>query len=100
MIAGFQDKEAEELFRTRHASKRLSPYADAALRKLVILNAATAITDLASPPGNQLKNVGGTQDTWQSRIDQRHRVRFRWIGHDAHDVRIGDFHQAHVRHKL
>lgn len=92
MIAGFKDRDAEELFRTRHASKRLAPYAEAALRKLLAIHAAKSVTDLALPPGNQLKKVVGTKNAWQVRIDQRYRVRFTWDGHDAHDVQIGDFH--------
>ncbi len=91
MIASFKDKEAEALFKTRSASKRLAPYASVALRKLVQVHAATRINDLAIPPGNQLKKLGGT-DVWQIRIERQHRVRFRWDGKDAQDVEIGDFH--------
>ncbi len=89
MIAGFKDKDAELLFKSRQASKRLSSYADAALRKLVIVDAATSIADLRNPPGNDLKQIG---DTWQIRINRQFRVRFTWDGHDARDVEIGDFH--------
>ncbi len=91
MIASFRDKEAEALFRTRRASKRLTPYAEAALRKLVQIHAASRIDDLAVPPGNQLKKIGAT-NIWQVRIERQHRVRFRWDGKDAHDVEIGGFH--------
>ncbi|MGP6190937.1 MAG: type II toxin-antitoxin system RelE/ParE family toxin [Vulcanimicrobiaceae bacterium] len=92
MIASFADKEAERLFRTRIASKRLAPYAEAALRKLDQVHAATRIDVLANPPGNQLKKIEGSDGVWQLRIDQQHRIRFRWIGSEAHDVEIGDFH--------
>jgi proteic killer suppression protein len=91
VIASFKDKEAEALFKTRNASKRLAPYAEAALRKLAQVHAAGRIDDLAVPPGNQLKKLGGT-DVWQIRIERQRRVRFRWDGRDAHDVEIGDFH--------
>jgi plasmid maintenance system killer protein len=91
VIAGFKDKDAEDLFNNRRASKRLAPYADAALRKLVSVDAATTIADLSSP-GNDLKKLGGTKDTWQIRITGKYRVRFTWDGHDARDVEIGDFH--------
>ncbi len=91
MIASFKDREAEALFRSRVASKRLAPYAEAAIRKLAQINAAGRIDDLAKPPGNQLKKLGGS-DVWQIRIERQHRIRFRWDGKDAHDVEIGDFH--------
>jgi proteic killer suppression protein len=89
VIAAFKDKEAERLFKSRRASKRLLSYADAALRKLVIIDAATTIADLRNSPGNDLKQIGGT---WQVRINRQYRVRFTWDGRDAHDVEIGDFH--------
>jgi len=91
VIASFKDREAETLFRSRKASKRLTPYADAALRKLAQIHAATRIDDLVVPPGNQLKKLAGSS-LWQMRIERQHRVRFRWDGRDAHDVEIGDFH--------
>jgi proteic killer suppression protein len=91
VIASFKDREAEALFRSRKASKRLAPYAEAALRKLVQVHAATRIDDLVLPPGNQLKKLAGSS-LWQIRIERQHRVRFRWDGRDAHEVEIGDFH--------
>jgi len=92
VIAGFKDKDVEVLFTTRVASKRLAAYAETALRKLLAIHGAKSVTDLALPPGNQLKKVTGTKNTYQVRIDQQYRVRFTWDGHDAHDVQIGDFH--------
>ena len=92
MIGSFKDQEAETLFTSRKASKRLAPYATAALTKHVMVNAATRIDDLRTPPGNQLKKIAGTEDVSQIRIDQQHRVRFRWNGQNALDVEVGDFH--------
>lgn len=89
MIAEFKDKDAELLFKSRRASNRLSSYADAALRRLVIVDAATPIDDLGNPPGNDLKQTG---NTWQIRINRQYCVRFTWDGRDAHDVEAGDFH--------
>jgi proteic killer suppression protein len=91
VIASFKDKDAEALLKTRRASKRLAPFAVATLRKLVQLHSAVRIDDLAVPPGNQLKKITGT-GVWQIRIERQHRIRFRWDGHDAHDVEVGDFH--------
>jgi toxin HigB-1 len=89
VIVGFKDKDAERLFKSRQASKRLSSYVDAALRELVIVEAATSIDDLRNPPGNDLKQIG---NIWQIRINLQYRVRFTWDGRDAHDVEVGDFH--------
>lgn len=90
MIRSFKDKDAEELFKTRAASKRLAPYAKAALRKLDLIDVADRIDELFVPPGNRLKKI--SDDTWQIRIDERYRVRFRWDGQNALDVEVGDFH--------
>lgn len=89
MITGFKDKEAELLFKRRRASKRLASYADAALRKLVVIDAATSIADLRNPPGNDLKQIG---NIGQVRINRQYRVRFTWDGRNANAVEIGDFH--------
>jgi proteic killer suppression protein len=89
MITGFKDKDAELLFKSREASKRLAPYADAALRKLVVIDAAISIADLRNPPGNDLKQIG---NVWQIRINRQYRIRFTWDGRDANEVEIGDFH--------
>ena len=92
MIRSFKDAEAETLFKTRKASKRLAPYAKVALRKLDQIDVVERIDELSIPPGNNLKKLEGSDDIWQIRIDGRHRVRFRWNGKDAHDVEVGDFH--------
>jgi proteic killer suppression protein len=90
VIRTFRDGEAEELFRHRKASRRLAPYAKAALRKLDEIDVVDRVDELFKPPGNKLKKIG--KDVWQLRIDGRHRIRFRWDGHDAYDVEVGDFH--------
>jgi len=90
VIKSFKDADAEELFRSRRASRRLAPYAKIALRKLDQLDVVDRIDELFVPPGNMLKKIRG--DLWQIRIDGKHRVRFRWNGFDAYDVEVGDFH--------
>ena len=90
MIASFKDDDAKELFEHRVPSKRLAGYAKAALRKLDQLDVIDQIDELFIPPGNKLKKLTAT--TWQIRIDEKHRIRFRWDGRNAQDVEIGDFH--------
>jgi len=93
VIRSFKDKEAEVLFRTRRASKRLAPYAKAALRKLDQLDVVDDVNELRIPSGNELKRLHGRlEGLFQMRIDDTHRVRFPWEGKDAYDVEVGDFH--------
>ena len=77
----------------RTASKRLAPYAKAALRKLDQIDVVDDVNELRLPPGNELKGLQGrSEGLFQMRIDGTHRVRFRWDGRDAYDVELGDFH--------
>lgn len=89
MIRSFKDSDVERLFRRHEPSKRLEPYAKAALRKLDMLDVVDRIEKLFVPPGNKLKKIG---DVWQIRINERYRIRFTWDGQDAFNVEIGDFH--------
>jgi len=58
-----------------------------------MLNAAKALKDLRSPPGNRLEPLKGDLKGYHStRINDQWRVVFRWVGSDAHDVRITDYH--------
>ena len=64
-----------------------------ALRKLDLLNAASRLLDLASPPGNRLQALKGRQAGLHSiRINDQWRVVFRWEGSDAFEVSVTDYH--------
>ena len=93
MIRSFCDAETERLFH-REPVKRLSRSLQrAALRKLVLLDAAEILQDLRVPPGNRLeKLVGNRRGQYSIRIDKQWRICFRWDGTDAHDVEIVDYH--------
>jgi proteic killer suppression protein len=65
----------------------------AALRKLLILDAAATLGDLRVPPGNRLERLAGDRKGLYSiRINDRWRACFRWRDGDAHDVEIVDYH--------
>ena len=64
-----------------------------ALRKLDLLNAATGLLDLRSPPGNHLAALKGDLKGFHSiRVNDQWRVVFRCIGTDAHEVKVIDYH--------
>jgi proteic killer suppression protein len=93
MIRGFRDPETERLFRRERGSKLAQPLRRAALRKLLILDAAESLDDLRVPPGNRLeKLVGDRKGQYSIRVNDQYRVCFRWEGGDAHDVEIVDYH--------
>ncbi len=64
-----------------------------AARKLDMLDYASALTDLASPPGNRLERLHGDLAGYHSiRINRQWRVIFRWEPTGPMDVRIADYH--------
>ena len=93
MIKSFDDKETEKLF-NREMSRKIPPdIQQAARRKLEILNAAENISDLRSPPSNHLEKLKGERKEQHSiRINDKWRICFRWIGNDAFEVEIVDYH--------
>jgi proteic killer suppression protein len=59
-----------------------------------ILNVASLDDCWSFPPGWHFKALHGKQrGTFQVRIDQQYRIRFRWDDqHGAIDITAGDFH--------
>lgn len=73
--------------------KRFRAIQAQAERKLQMLDAATDVTDLRSPPGNRLEKLAGDRSgQWSIRINQQWRVCFRFENGDVHDVEIVDYH--------
>jgi proteic killer suppression protein len=93
MIKSFKCRETEKVFR-REQIRRLPPdLCRAALRKLWILDAAEALEDLRSPPGNRLEALKGNRAGQHSiRINDQFRICFIWRENDAYDVEIVDYH--------
>jgi len=92
MIQSFDDPETERLFRTEK-SRRYNAIARVALRKLIQMNRAMVIQDLAVPPGNRLETLKGNLAGYHSiRINQQWRITFRWTEHGPSDVSIVDYH--------
>ncbi len=93
MIRSFRDTESERLFRRERGSKLAHDLQRAALRKLLLLDAAESLADLRVPPGNRLEKLVGDREGQHSiRINDQYRLCFRWEGGEAHDVEIVDYH--------
>jgi proteic killer suppression protein len=64
-----------------------------ARRKLLMLDGAYSLLDLASPPANRLEALKGNRRGQHSiRINDQWRVCFVWRDGHAHDVEIIDYH--------
>jgi toxin HigB-1 len=93
MIRSFRDTETERLFQRESGSKLARPVQRAALRKLLLLDAAECLDDLRVPPGNRLeKLVGDRKGQYSIRVNDQYRVCFCWEGGDALDVEVVDYH--------
>ena len=93
VIRSLRDADAERLFKRQRIRRVPSDLQRIALRKLVMLDAATSILDLRVPPANRLKKFAGERTGQHSiRINDQWRICFRWLGTDAHDVEIVDYH--------
>jgi proteic killer suppression protein len=93
MIRSFRDRETERVFRRDARTKFAQAVQRAALRKLLILDAAESLADLRVPPGNRPEKLAGNRAGQHSiRVNDQWRVCFRWLDGDAHDVEIVDYH--------
>lgn len=97
MIVSFRKKGTEDIFNgvNSRAARATCPQTiwKVAQRKLVQLNAVTLLESLAVPPGNRLEALKGSRAGQHSiRINNQYRLCFRWIGADAADVEITDYH--------
>ena len=92
MIKSFADKQTADLYE-RKRSKHFVNIERVALRKLVIINAATDLADLEVPPGNRLEALKGERlGQYSIRINRQWRICFNWNNGDAENVEICDYH--------
>jgi toxin HigB-1 len=93
VIRGWADDEAEKLFNRQRTRKLPSNILRVALRKLLMLDAATGLEDLRIPPANRLEKLKGDREgQWSIRINDQWRVCFTWRDNNAFDVAIVDYH--------
>ena len=93
MIKSFGDKETEKIWSGSYSKKLPGDIQPVARRKLRMINNAQDINDLRIPPGNKLEKLKGKlKDFWSIRINNQWRIIFKWIGNDAYEVQINDYH--------
>ena len=93
MIKTFKGKEAERVFLRRRSRRLPEDIQRRAFRKLLLLDQARELQDLASPPANRLEALrGDRQGQHAIRINRQWRLCFVWEGGHAYDVEIVDYH--------
>ena len=93
MIKNFRDADTQILWETGRSRRIPATIRVSALKKLAILHWATELADLSVPPGNRLEALTGNRKGQHSiRINDKYRLCFVWLGSDASDVEIVDYH--------
>ncbi len=93
MVKSFRDKQTERLFNRERVKRFGSDVQRLGLRKLRMLDAATALMDLSVPPANRLERLKGDRVGQHSiRVNQQWRICFVWKAGNAYEVEIVDYH--------
>lgn len=92
VIEGFRCKDTAKLWETG-SNRRFANLAQAALRKLAMLDAAETLEDLSVPPATHLEALRCDRAGLHSiRINRQWRLCFRWREGRTSDVEITDYH--------
>ncbi len=93
MIRSFGDKATALVFQGGLPCGMARDLAQAARRKLAMLDAAERLDDLRVPPGNRLEALRGDRAGQHSiRINGQWRLVFIWRDDGPHEVEIVDYH--------
>lgn len=93
MIKSFRDPDTQRVFERQRVRRWSLKLQRAALRKLLILDAAEDLGDLRVPPGNRLEKLSGDRaGQYSIRINDQWRICFEWRQGDACEVEIADYH--------
>lgn len=93
MIKSFKGKFAEPIFNRRAAKGFPANVLRAALVKLRMIEAATTLEDLRTPPGNRLEALkGDRKGQYSVRVNDKWRICFVWEGDGAAGVELVDYH--------
>jgi proteic killer suppression protein len=92
VIKSFRSKDTKALLDGKRVL-RFQSIERAAVRKLEMIDGATALADLRPVPGNRLEVLRGNRQGQHSiRINQQWRICFVWGVGGAYEVEIVDYH--------
>jgi proteic killer suppression protein len=93
VIKSFKDAATEKVFNGECPKGFPNQILKIARRKLEMVNAAAALEDLRSPPGNRLEKLSGDREGQLSvRINDQYRICFVWTDGGPERVEICDYH--------
>lgn len=93
MIRSYRDKMTETVASGKAPKGFPADILKRALNKLTILDYATDLDDLRSPPGNRLEKLSGDREGQHSiRINDQWRICFVWTEAGPEQVEVADYH--------
>ena len=93
VIQSFADRDTEQVWQRRQVRRWGTDLQRTAYRKLVMLDAATDLRDLAVPTANRLEKLKGSRTGQYSiRVNDQWRICFNWKDGYADNVEITDYH--------
>ncbi len=92
MIRSFKDRDTRRFFEGQRVAA-YQGFSGQAVRRLVLLDSAETLGDLAALPSNRLEALRGDRAGQHSiRINAQWRICFRWADEGPCDVEIVDYH--------
>ena len=92
MIRSFSDRNTRRFFEGRRVAA-FQGFADQAVRRLIVLDNAESLRDLAGLPSNRLEALRGKRaGRYSIRINAQWRICFRWGEDGPYEVEIVDYH--------
>ncbi|MFY7794493.1 MAG: type II toxin-antitoxin system RelE/ParE family toxin [Chitinophagaceae bacterium] len=93
MIINFADKRTATIWDGFREPSLPIEIQETARRKLRMINNAFSLNDLSVPPSNHLEKLrGNLAGCYSIRINRQWRIVFEWVGRDAANVHIIDYH--------
>jgi proteic killer suppression protein len=93
MIRSFRDARTAALHAGKVPKGVARELARRAQVKLIAIDEAERLEELASPPGNRLEKLSGDRaGQWSIRVTAQWRICFGWEDGHAVDVWFGDYH--------
>lgn len=94
MIISIKDEETYKVYHRQFSKKLPNEIQKTAFRKLMHIQSAVKLSDLASPPGNHLEPLHGDREGEHSIwINDQYRICFKWTEGGAVGVEIVDYHR-------
>jgi len=92
-MAKFKDSLTKRIFEGEAIKGFPLELSRRAIMKLTMVEAATDIRELATPPSNHLEKLKGDRmGQWSIRVNEKHRICFKWRYGRACDIEFVDYH--------